>query len=94
MRRFTARRMPGRYGRIGRACHFLPDAVTLRAGAVLGRQIAALLDPETPVPGVTDLRVRPELRGLGELAILRVEARKRPIFNRCSLGLCAGKAAW
>ena len=48
----------------------LPKAsATLKAGAVLGRLIAALLDPETPVPGVTDLKVRPELKGLGELTV-------------------------
>ena len=45
------------------------DVGTLRAGAALGRQLAALLDPETPVPGITDLKVREDLRGLGELAI-------------------------
>ena len=45
------------------------DAKTLRAGATLGRQVAALLDPETPVPGVTDLKVRPDLKGLGELVV-------------------------
>lgn len=45
------------------------DAATLRAGAALGRQLAALLDPETPVPGVTDLKPRPGLKGLGELAV-------------------------
>jgi hypothetical protein len=44
-------------------------AETLRAGATLGRQVAALLDPETPVPGVTDLKVRPDLKGLGELTV-------------------------
>lgn len=45
------------------------DAETLRAGAAPGRQIAALLDPETPVPGVTDRKVRPDLQGLGELTV-------------------------
>jgi hypothetical protein len=29
------------------------------ASADLGRQVAALLDPETPVPGVTAGKVRP-----------------------------------
>ncbi len=43
------------------------DADTLRAGAALGRQIAALLDPETDVPGVTSTPLRKELQGLGEL---------------------------
>lgn len=45
------------------------DVKTLRAGAKLGRRIAALLDPETPVPGVTDMSPAPELKGLGELAV-------------------------
>jgi hypothetical protein len=31
----------------------------------LGRQVAALLDPETPVDGVTRGKVRPELKGIG-----------------------------
>ncbi|HRI81608.1 MAG TPA: hypothetical protein PLF88_04170 [Opitutaceae bacterium] len=48
----------------------LPEnAKTLRAGAALGRQLAALLDPELPVPGITDLKVRADLKGLGELAV-------------------------
>ena len=33
------------------------------------RRNPGLLDPETPVPGVTDLKVRPDLKGLGELAV-------------------------
>ena len=45
------------------------SAKVLKAGADLGRQIAALLDPETPVEGVTTLQVRAELKGLGELAV-------------------------
>jgi hypothetical protein len=45
------------------------SAETLLAGAALGRQLAALLDPETPVPGVTDLQVRPDLKGLAELTV-------------------------
>lgn len=53
------------------------DAATLRAGAALGREIAALLDPEIPVPGVTDLKVRPDLRGLGELTVTAAEGAKR-----------------
>ncbi len=44
-------------------------AQVLKAGADLGRQIAALLDPETPVEGVTTLKVRPDLKGLGELTV-------------------------
>lgn len=45
------------------------DAATLKVGAALGRQLAALLDPETQVPGVTDLKIRDDLKGLGELAV-------------------------
>ncbi len=41
----------------------LPDNLeTLIASASLGRQIAALLDPETPVAGVTSGKLRPELK--------------------------------
>ncbi len=43
------------------------DADQFRRSADLGHQLAALLDPEQPVPGVTT-GVRPELRGLGRLA--------------------------
>lgn len=43
------------------------DADQLRRSADLGHQLAALLDPEQPVPGVTT-GVRPELRGIGRLA--------------------------
>ncbi|MBE2286369.1 MAG: hypothetical protein IAE77_23135, partial [Prosthecobacter sp.] len=32
-------------------------------------EIAALLDPETSVEGVTTLKVHPHLKGLGELAV-------------------------
>ncbi|MCX7824491.1 MAG: N-6 DNA methylase [Verrucomicrobiae bacterium] len=46
----------------------LPDSKrALEASAELGRQIAALLDTEKPVPGVADGKVRPELRGIAEL---------------------------
>src|SRR5207244_3828950 len=34
-------------------------AELLRASAALGRQVAALLDPERPVPGVTSGKLRP-----------------------------------
>lgn len=37
----------------------------LRASAALGRQIAALLDAETPVSGVTEGIIRPELLPIG-----------------------------
>jgi len=36
-------------------------ADALRASAALGAQLAALLDPDAPVPGVTAGRIRPEL---------------------------------
>jgi hypothetical protein len=39
----------------------------LDASAALGRQVAALLDVETPVPGVTQGDPRPELRSVGVL---------------------------
>lgn len=43
----------------------LPDnRETLLASAKLGRQIAALLDTETPTPGVTSGKIRPELRAV------------------------------
>ncbi len=35
---------------------------TLITSANLGRQIAALLDPETPVPGITSGKLRPEIK--------------------------------
>ncbi len=38
------------------------DRDLLIASATLGRQIAALLDPETPVSGVTSGKLRPELK--------------------------------
>ena len=44
------------------------DAERLRASAALGRQVAALLDTETPVPGVTVGPLRPELKTLGPIA--------------------------
>jgi hypothetical protein len=41
----------------------LPDnGETLKGSARLGRELAALLDPETPVPGVTAGTPRPELK--------------------------------
>ncbi len=40
----------------------------LEASAALGRQVAALLDTETPVDGVTCGRIRPALRALGAVA--------------------------
>lgn len=47
----------------------LPDtADALRASARLGREIAALLDPETPVSGVTTGTLRPEIKVMGSIA--------------------------
>ena len=43
----------------------------LLASAALGRRVAALLDPETPVPGVTTGAVPPPLRRVGTLVRLR-----------------------
>ncbi len=40
----------------------------LRASAALGAQLAALLDTETPLPGVTAGAIRPELREIAVLA--------------------------
>ena len=57
------------------------DAVTLRVGAALGRQVAALLDPETGVPGVTDDPARAELRGLAALTIPTDAGRKKLDLN-------------
>jgi hypothetical protein len=46
----------------------LPDAKgALLASAELGRQVAALLDTEAPVPGVTSGKLRPELGCVAEL---------------------------
>lgn len=55
-----------------------PSADTLRAGAALGRQVAALLDPETDVPGVTSGTVRPDLSGLAELTVTADAKTKTP----------------
>ena len=47
----------------------LPDTPeALRDSAALGRQVAALLDTETPVPGVTTGTPRPELKTIGVIA--------------------------
>lgn len=40
-------------------------AELLRASAALGRQVAALLDTEHPVPGVATGKIRPELQAIG-----------------------------
>jgi hypothetical protein len=39
----------------------------LLASAELGRQVAALLDPDAPVPGVTTGAIRPELKVIGPI---------------------------
>jgi hypothetical protein len=54
------------------------EAGTLREGAALGRQLASLLDPEMSVAGITDLQVRPDLKGLGELAVGLQPLQKKP----------------
>ena len=42
-----------------------PDAANeLRASSARGRELAALLDPETPVPGVTSGTLRPQLAAI------------------------------
>ena len=47
----------------------LPDSrETLEHSARLGRELAALLDPETPVPGVTVGAMRPELKSLAVIS--------------------------
>ncbi len=38
----------------------------LRASAMRGRELAGLLDPDTPVPGVTEGTLRPEIVGIAE----------------------------
>jgi hypothetical protein len=43
------------------------DADALRSSAALGRQLAALLDPLTDVPGVTSGNIRAELRVIGAI---------------------------
>jgi len=47
----------------------LPDTVdALQSSAALGRQVAALLDTEADVPGVTSGTIAPEFKALGVLA--------------------------
>jgi Type ISP C-terminal specificity domain len=41
---------------------------TLITSANLGRQIAALLDPETPVPGITSGKLRPEIKPIAVIS--------------------------
>ena len=49
-----------------------PEALraTLETSAALGRRIAALMDSETPVPGVTTGTLDPEIKGIAEFARL------------------------
>lgn len=64
--------MGGQCGSVasGLAPYPLPnDPDLLRTSADLGGLLAALLDPEQAVPGVTT-QVRPELRGLGQLTTI------------------------
>jgi predicted helicase len=47
----------------------LPDTrEALIISAKLGRQIAALLDPETPVPGITSGKLRPEIKSIAVIS--------------------------
>jgi hypothetical protein len=57
------------------------NAGTLRAGVALGKQVAALLDPETEVSGVTDKKIHPELRELGALTVSTDAKSKAPDLN-------------
>ena len=63
------------------------DADTLRAGAALGRQVAALLDPETDVRGVTSTPIRKELQGLGELTAPKVQKPANPTHGNSAIDL-------
>ncbi len=45
------------------------DLAALQASAALGREVAALLDVQQPVPGVTTGALRPEWRALGALTV-------------------------
>lgn len=49
--------------------------------------------PETPVPGVTDLKVRDELKGLGELTVKAAEGQKKadPDLNLSARWVYAGQ---
>ena len=69
------------------------DADTLRAGAALGRQVAALLDPETDVRGVTSTPIRKELQGLGELTAPKVPNPTNPKHSNYAIDLALA-ARW
>ncbi len=62
------------------------DGAVLRASATFGRQLAALLDVEQPVEGVTTAMLRPELRALGAVT----SARAGTINLATDLALTAG----
>jgi hypothetical protein len=54
----------------------LPNSAdVLRASALLGRELASLLDPETSVPGVTTGKLWNALRGIAELSTTPVRAK-------------------
>jgi hypothetical protein len=57
-------------------------AELLCASAALGRQLAALLDPEQEVPGVTSGTIRPELREIGAV--------RTPAGTQLDLAVTAG----
>jgi hypothetical protein len=63
------------------------DADTLRAGAVLGRQVGALLDPETDVRGVTSTPIRKELLGLGYLVAPKIPNPDNPKYSKVLIDL-------
>jgi hypothetical protein len=66
----------------------LPESKELLvASASLGRQVAALLDPETPVPGVSAGSIRDELRGIA--VFQRVDGRQANL-DAGDLDLTAG----
>jgi len=59
----------------------------LEASAELGKQIAALLDTETEVPGVTSGTIRPELAKIGAVTVV---AGENPNFDTDGLAVTAG----
>ena len=66
------------------------SADLLAASAALGRQVAALLDVEQSVPGVTQGDPRPDFRGI---AVLTVADAQAPDFNvTAALGLSCERA--
>lgn len=53
----------------------------------LRRQLAALLDPETDVRGVTSTPIREELQGLGELTAPQVPNPANPKYSKYVIDL-------